>query len=296
MRKPTMSLTWNQYVELCKPKIGVMIALTAVVSHMAVAESYSLTAILGLALAMMCGSAGSAVVNHFWDRDIDRRMPRTSKRPLAMEGEGQHPARVLWLALLLTVSGVSLALWQFNSVAAFHLALGTFFYGVVYTIWLKRRTWLNIVIGGLAGSFAVLAGASSVHPETYTLPMIMAVVLFLWTPSHFWSLAIFLKEEYRSVGVPMLPVVVGEAKTARVILGNTLLMVGVSLLPWVFHELGAIYGVGAMLVGLDFLRLNHAMLRQPDDRQIAWKNFMGSMRYLGGLFVFILLDKNWPWG
>ncbi|MBF0628771.1 MAG: protoheme IX farnesyltransferase [Magnetococcales bacterium] len=292
-------MTWTQYIELCKPKIGLMIALTAVVSHMAVAEQYRASAILALALAMMCGSAGSAVVNHFWDRDIDRRMPRTAHRPLAADLSNQNPARILWLALLLTGIGISLLLWFFNPVAALHLALGTFLYGVVYTIWLKRRTWLNIVIGGSAGSFAVLAGTTSVHPElhSHTLPILMALVLFLWTPSHFWSLAIYLKEEYRKVGVPMLPVVIGEAKTARIIFANTLLMVGISLLPWFFHELGLIYTVGAMLFGLDFLRLNHALLKDPNNRPLAWKNFMGSMRYLGGLFVSILIDKNWAgWG
>ncbi|MBF0341882.1 MAG: protoheme IX farnesyltransferase [Magnetococcales bacterium] len=288
-------MTWNQYIELCKPKIGIMIALTAVVSHMAVADKYHAPAIMALALAMMCGSAGSAVVNHFWDRDIDRRMQRTSRRPLAASVD-QNPARILWLALLLTLIGVSLLVWFFNPVAALHLALGTFLYGVVYTIWLKRRTWLNIVIGGSAGSFAVLAGATSVNPELCTLPMLMALVLFLWTPSHFWSLAIYLKEEYKLVGVPMLPVVVGEARTAQVILGNSLLMVGISLLPWFMHELGAIYAVGALLFGLDFLRLNLALLREPDNRPLAWKNFMASMRYLGGLFVAILADKNWPAG
>ncbi|MBF0125675.1 MAG: protoheme IX farnesyltransferase [Magnetococcales bacterium] len=291
-----MSLTWNQYLELCKPKIGLMIALTAVVSHMAMAEQYRVTAILALAFAMMCGSAGAAVVNHFWDRDIDRRMPRTSQRPLASSSDSHNPARVLWLALLLTITGVSLLTWYFNPVAALHLLLGTFLYGVVYTIWLKRKTWLNIVIGGSAGSFAVLAGATSVNPELCTLPVLMALVLFLWTPSHFWSLAIFLKEEYRQVGVPMLPVVVGSSRTAQIILGNTLLMVAVSLVPWFMHELGTIYAIGALLFGMDFLYFNHALLRQPENRQLAWKNFLVSMRYLGGLFFVILLDKNWPVG
>ncbi|MBF0190769.1 MAG: protoheme IX farnesyltransferase [Magnetococcales bacterium] len=287
-------MTWTQYIELCKPKIGLMIALTAVVSHMAVAEQYRASAILALAVAMMFGSAGSAVVNHFWDRDIDRRMPRTAQRPLAADESNQNPARILWLALFFTIAGVSLLMWFFNPVAALHLALGTFLYGVVYTIWLKRRTWLNIVIGGSAGSFAVLAGATSVHPELYTLPILMALVLFLWTPSHFWSLAIYLKEEYRLVGVPMLPVVVGEAKTAQVIFANTLLMVGISLLPWFMHELGAVYAVGALVFGIDFIRLNHALLKDPHNRPLAWKNFMASMRYLGGLFLSILADRNWP--
>ncbi|MEO5345274.1 MAG: heme o synthase [Magnetococcus sp. YQC-9] len=292
-----MTLTWNQYIELCKPKIGLMIALTAVVSHMAVADHYRASAILALAVAMMCGSAGSAVINHFWDRDIDRIMPRTAHRPLVLdEASGKNPARILWLALFFTVAGITLITWFFNHVAAIHLTLGTFLYGVVYTIWLKRRTWLNIVIGGSAGSFAVLAGATSVNPELCTLPVLMALVLFLWTPSHFWSLAIFLKDEYQRVGVPMLPVVVGEAKTARVILGNTVLMVGISLLPWFMHELGAIYAVGALLFGLDFIRLNIALLKEPDNRPLAWKNFMASMRYLGGLFIAILADKNWPAG
>ncbi|MBF0371045.1 MAG: protoheme IX farnesyltransferase [Magnetococcales bacterium] len=280
----------KNYIELLKLRIGGMIALTAVVSYLAMAPEYSGVHLLQLVLVMLLGASSSAVFNHWYDRDIDRIMPRTANRPLAREAL-PHADHALWLAGGLLVSGVGLAYQFFNVAVAIHLFLGAFSYGIVYTVWLKRRSRLNIVLGGLAGSFAVLSGAATVSPELTALPLSLALVLFFWTPSHFWSLAIHLKEEYRQVGIPMLPVVVGEKQTALFIFVNSLMLVAASMLPYLYHQLGGIYLLGATVAGVLFLIGNWRMIQLP-TREMGWSNFIGSMRYLGILFVAIVIDVN----
>ncbi len=286
----TAALPLKSYVELCKLRIGSMIALMAVMGYLAVAETVRLDQMAALALAMLLGSAASSVFNHYYDRDIDQLMVRTARRPLA-SGMLEEPRQVLWLAAVLLVLGLALALAAFNPVVALHLFLGAFFYAVVYTVWLKRRTWLNIVIGGAAGSFAVLAGGAAVDPGQWLLPTLLAVTLFLWTPSHFWSLAILLKDDYARARVPMLPCLVGEGRAAWAILGNTVLLVASSLLPWAVGELGWVYGTGAALLGARFLWINWLMVLTP-SRDLARRNFLGSMTYLAGLFVAVLVDVH----
>jgi protoheme IX farnesyltransferase len=283
-------MTIQSYVELMKLRIGLMIALMAVMGYVAVADHVIPAQLAVLALAMMLGSAASSVFNHFYDRDIDRLMDRTRRRPLA-SGMTDHPGRVLWMAAALITAGCVLAMVYFNAVVALHLFLGAFFYAVVYTVWLKRRTWLNIVIGGAAGSFAVLAGGAAVDPTRWLLPFLLSITLFLWTPSHFWSLAILLKDDYVKAGVPMLPVVKGDAATARAIFFNSLLLVASSLLPLAFGKLGWVYGAGAALFGARFLWTNWQMVRTP-TRALARTNFLGSMTYLVGLFLAVLADVN----
>ncbi len=287
-----MATTLKNYLELLKLRIGGMIALTAVVGYLAMAPDYSISHLLQLVLVMLLGASSSAVFNHWYDRDIDRIMPRTVNRPLASRtiANSDH---ALWLAAALLISGVVLSLLFFNATVAVHLFLGAFSYGIVYTVWLKRRSRLNIVLGGLAGSFAVLSGAASVTPELSPLPLSLALVLFFWTPSHFWSLAIHLKEEYRRVGIPMLPVVVGEKRTALFIFANSVLLIAASLLPWMYDRLGMVYLLGALVAGGLFLAGNWRLIRVPSP-EMGWSNFIGSMRYLGILFVAIVVDVNLP--
>jgi protoheme IX farnesyltransferase len=178
-----------------KLRIGLMVVLMAVMGYVAVADKVNPVQLAVLSLAMLLGSASSSVFNHFYDRDIDLIMKRTRSRPLA-SGQTQHPAHVLWFAAALLVSGCGLAALYFNIIVALHLFLGIFFYAIIYTVWLKRRHWINIVIGGAAGSFAVLAGAAAVDSSHWLLPCLLSITLFLWTPSHFWSLAILLKDDY----------------------------------------------------------------------------------------------------
>ncbi|MTJ84450.1 MAG: protoheme IX farnesyltransferase [Telmatospirillum sp.] len=283
-------MTFGSYVELMKLRIGLMVALMAVMGYVAVADRVDPLRLAILSLAMLLGSASSSVFNHFYDRDIDRLMSRTCKRPLAA-GLTRHPRHVLWLAGALLAGGCGLAVAAFNGVVALHLFLGAFFYAIVYTVWLKRRTWLNIVIGGAAGSFAVLAGGAAVDPGRWLLPCLLAVTLFLWTPSHFWSLAILLKDDYARARVPMLPVIHGDRATARAILINSVLLGASSLAPVAAGVLGWGYGAGAAALGGWFLWINLGLLRQP-DRAWARRNFLGSMIYLVGLFLAVLIDVN----
>ena len=283
------------YIELCKPRIGFLIAVTAVAGYAALASAVDPVQVALLFVAMLLGSFGSAVFNQYYDRDLDRLMPRTAARPLAAGTLGD-PHHVLWLAAGLLAAGAAIAAIAFNWLVATHLVLGAFVYGVVYTVWLKRRHWTNIIIGGAAGSFAILAGAAAVDPARWLLPWLMAIILFLWTPSHFWALAIMIKDDYARAGVPMLPVVKGDAACARWIFGNTIALVVSALLPWLFGELGAVYGVLALAFGLRFLALNLALVRDASKTN-ARRNFLFSMQYLAGVFLAIVIDRHvdWTW-
>jgi protoheme IX farnesyltransferase len=283
-------MTLGSYIQLMKLRIGLMVALMAVMGYVAVADKVHPIQLAVLAVAMLLGSASSSVFNHFYDRDIDRIMKRTRARPLASDLMAR-PADVLWFAAALLVAGCGIAGFYFNLVVALHLFLGIFFYAIVYTVWLKRRHWINIVIGGAAGSFAVLAGGAAVDSTRWLLPFLLSITLFLWTPSHFWSLAILLKEDYAAARIPMLPVVMGGSATARMIFANTALLVISSLLPVAFGKLGLVYGAGALLLGGHFLWTNWKMVR-VQSHSLARRNFFESMLYLVGLFAAVLVDVN----
>jgi protoheme IX farnesyltransferase len=283
-------MTIRSYIQLMKLRIGLMVVLMAVMGYVAVADKVNPVQLAVLSLAMLLGSASSSVFNHFYDRDIDQLMKRTRLRPLA-NGQMAKPANVLWFAAALMVAGCGLAGFYFNYVAALHLFLGIFFYAIVYTVWLKRRHWINIVIGGAAGSFAVLAGGAAFDPHRWLLPFLLSITLFLWTPSHFWSLAILLKEDYTTVKVPMLPVVKGNRATALMIFGNSVLLVASSILPVLFGKLSWFYGVCALLLGAHFLWTNFKLVKEQSN-PLARKNFLESMLYLVGLFAAVLIDVN----
>lgn len=282
---------FKAYVELLKLRIGFMIALSAVMGYVAISKDIVAAELATLVVAMICASSSASVFNHVWDRDIDGLMNRTMNRPL-VTGTVSGIGYPLVMSGALLVAGMGIAASVFNLAVAVHLFLGAFFYAIVYTVWLKRRTWLNIVIGGAAGSFAVLAGAAAVDPEQWKLPLLLAAVLFLWTPSHFWALAIMLKEDYAKAKVPMLPVLFGEAVTAKAIFFNSLLMVLAAALPWMIGELGTAYAVLSCLLGL-FLMWGNWRLIQTPNRLWARRNFFGSMQYLAGLFLAVLIDVNW---
>jgi protoheme IX farnesyltransferase len=170
----------------------------------------------------------------------------------------------------------------------FWVFLGAFTYGIVYTVWLKRRTWLNIVIGGLSGSFAVLAGAAAVGATFEPAPLILAVVLFLWTPPHFWALAFACKRDYQKANVPMLPTVVSERVATRTIFGHALALVLLSLLPF-FYGMGWIYLIGAATGGAYFVRSSWQLVRTPTVPQ-GWRVFAASIVQLGLLLTAAILD------
>ena len=279
----------RKYLELMKLRIGFLIALSAMAGYAAVATKVDGQQLAILFVAMLLGSSGSAVFNQFYDRDLDRLMPRTALRPLA--AGTLDATRALWFAGTLLTAGCLIAVLAFNWIVAVHLFSGAFVYGIVYTVWLKRLHWTNIIIGGAAGSFAVLAGAAAVDGSQWLLPTLMAVTLFLWTPSHFWSLAILIKDDYAKAGVPMLPVVLGDAVCAKWIFANTIALVTSALLPTLLGELGVLYAVVSTGFGVRFLWLNWQLVKDP-SRVLAKKNFLFSMQYLAGVFLAVVIDRH----
>lgn len=285
-----MSVRLRQFANVCKLRIGVTIAFTAL-AGVAVTPGSRLTiwqiAVIGLAVLVSSAAAGG--YNQFYETDLDARMERTRSRPF-VTGELAHTRA--WLLVLYGMVAVSVLATAVatNVMAALYVFLGAFVYAIVYTVWLKRRTWLNIVIGGLAGSFAVLAGAAAVDPQFSAVPLLLALVLFLWTPSHFWSLAIAMHKDYAVAGVPMLPVVVGDRMAARVVLGNTMLLVAVSILPF-FYGMGWIYLAGALPGGAWFLHTNLKMVRNPTPR-IAMASFHASLAQLTLLLTAAIVDAQ----
>lgn len=282
---------WRTVVGVFKLRIGLVIACTAL-AGLAVAPGPAPDAwrIAVLWLGVLVSSACAGAFNQYYEYDIDQLMRRTRSRAFA-SGEFRR-SRGWPLAIVGLIAAALLAVWlATNAWAAFYVFLGAFFYGVVYTIWLKRRSWLNIVVGGLAGSWAVLAGAAAVDPGIGALPLILAAVLFLWTPPHFWSLAIAFRDDYAAARVPMLPVVVGDAQAAKTIFGCTVLLVAVSLLPLGFG-LGAIYGAGALAGGALFIA-KAGRLAQAPSRRTAMESFHASLLQLTLLLLVAGLDARW---
>lgn len=278
------------FLNLFKLRIGVVIALTAVAGIAIVpgrpAGVWQSTV---LALCVLIASAAAGAFNQYVERDIDTRMRRTRARPFVTGAlrHGPHWLAVIGVMVAGAVVGATLIA---NAVAALYVFLGAFFYGVVYTVWLKRRTWLNIVIGGLAGSFAVLAGAASVDGAMSPEALALALILFLWTPPHFWSLAIACREDYEAARVPMLPVVVGDRRCARIVFWNALVLVAASLIP-AFFSLGPIYLMGAGIGGALLLYRSVRLVRQP-DRATAMANFHATLAQLSLVLVATLIETG----
>ena len=239
-------------LSLFKLRIGVLIMVTALVGlAVTPGAAPTLTQVMVLALTVLGASASVGAFNQYYEFENDRLMARTRRRAFASGALPHTPAWLLMIGALLAAS-VGTAWWVLGAGAAFYIFLGAFFYGVVYTVWLKQRSWTNIVIGGLSGSFAVLAGAAVVDPAIGPLPGILALVLFLWTPPHFWSLAIAGQADYAAAGVPMLPVVVGPERAAKAVFASTIALVLASLLPGWFGA-GPVYMLGAAVGGGYFL-------------------------------------------
>ncbi len=271
-----------------KLRIGVLIMISAL-AGLAITPGPVIGIVQGLvlALAVLVASASAGAFNQFYEAEADRLMARTRGRAFASGALTPSP---LWLAVIgaLLVVAVGATALVVNPLAALFIFLGAFFYGMVYTVWLKRRTWANIVVGGLSGSFAVLAGAAAVDPALGALPLLLALVLFLWTPPHFWSLAIACRDDYAAAGVPMLPVVVGVPRAARIVHANATVLVAVSLLP-VFFGAGPVVLAGALLGGAYFLRKTYALARAP-SRATAMASFFASMVQLSALLAAVAID------
>jgi len=276
------------FIDLFKVRIGVAIAFAAA-AGLAVEQGTRLGFLHKaiLVLAVLVASAAAGAFNQYVERDLDARMARTRNRPF-VTGTLKHGPFWLWVIGAMTAASVLAAFLSSNWIAATYVFLGAFTYGVVYTVWLKRRTWWNIVVGGLAGSFAVLAGAAAVSPAPGPQALALAMVLFLWTPPHFWALAIACRQDYAAAGVPMLPVVVGDARAARAIYASAWLLVLVSMVPGLF-SLGAIYLVSAAAGGAFFLLRCKALVRRP-GREAARAAFLASLVQLSAVLLGAMAD------
>jgi protoheme IX farnesyltransferase len=278
----------GQAASLLKLRIGVAIAASAV-AGMAAAKgpALSLGQATAFGLAVLGGAGAAGAFNHYYERDLDAHMARTRKRPFA---SGRFHANPWWMASFaaLLVASLVLAAASGGLVAAAYVFLGAFTYGIVYTVWLKRRTVWNIVVGGLAGSFAVLAGAAAVNPAPQATPLVLAVVMFLWTPPHFWSLAAARRDDYAGAGVPMLPVIAPDHIWTLAILLHTAALAVLSLVPLAFG-LGPIYGTAAALGGGYFLWCSWRLYLSP-TRSAAMKNFAASLIQLLLLIAGVIAD------
>ena len=283
-----MSSALKLIFNLFKLRIGVVIALTAVAGYAvqpgAGPEAWRLAVLF---LAVLISSAAAGAFNQYWEHDLDRNMRRTRTRPFVTGKLARSPLWVLLIAAL--AAGATAAAWATtNGWAAVYTLGGAVVYAIVYTVWLKRRTWWNIEIGGLAGSFAVLAGAAAVTPGLSPEAILLAVILFLWTPPHFWSLAIAFQDDYREAGVPMLPVVKGDAYAARAILAHAVLLVALSWGLAAFRP-GWIYLAFAVVGGVLFVREALRLVAAP-SRQTAMRCFHSSLAQLSLLLVGALVD------
>ena len=276
-------------ISLLKLRIGVAIAASAL-AGVAVASGPHLAwwQVVSLTLAVLGASGAAGAFNHYYERDVDRLMRRTCNRPFA---SGAFRASPWWLAAFLALLAVSLALAALTvgHVAAGYVFLGAFTYGVVYTVWLKRRSTWNIVVGGLAGSFAVLAGAAAVDPSPQVVPTVLAVVLFLWTPPHFWSLAAAKGEDYARAKIPMLPVVAPAHAWTTAVLAHAVALAAISLVP-VWFGAGTLYGLGAAIGGGYFVWKSILLHRDPSKAN-AMGNFFASLLQLALLVAGALLSS-----
>lgn len=273
------------YFELTKPKVQSLLLLTTVAT-MEVAGSPSVGKIALACIGGYMSGGGAGAVNHWYDRDIDGRMKRTASRPIPSGRVAPRSALIYGCSLAL---GSFLLMWLTLNLLAATLALGGFFgYVGVYTIWLKRRTWHNIVIGGAAGAVPPLVGWAATRGSVSWTAVYLFAIVFYWTPPHFWALSLLMKDEYASVKVPMLPVVRGEKMTRQQILLYSLLLYAITQLPFCAGAFGVVYLAAAVPLGVIFVALA-ALLYRRKDRASALRLYLYSLLYLALLFAAMVL-------
>ena len=280
----------KEIFEVSKPRIIILLVITAVTSMYAgsklVGPELSDLGILHIIIAGSLASAGSSALNHYYDKDIDLKMKRTSKRPIP---SGRiKPITVLIYGLSVSIISVVYAALTLNYVCTFFIALGIFFYVIIYTVWLKRLNSSNIVIGGFAGSAASMAGWSAATGSIDILGFLIGFLVFVWTPSHFWCLAMKIRDEYAEVKVPMLPVLIGMERTSKYILANTIILLPYSLMLYVFG-MGIVYTVIAAVAGGLMLFYHYRLTKTPTS-DFAWKAYKVTAPYLTIIFIGIALD------
>lgn len=294
MTETTMKTTSDQtdfgnYVSLLKPRVMSLVVFTAAVGLVVAPGSMNLVLAFASVLFIALGAGASGSLNMWWDADIDRIMKRTQDRPVPSGKVSANNAMLvgLWMSVI-SIGMLGLAS---NWLAAALLAFTIFFYAVIYSMWLKRSTPQNIVIGGAAGAAPPVLGWTAVAGSAgIEYALLLFLIVFIWTPPHFWALAIHRVEEYRKVEVPMLPVTHGLEYTRTQILLYTALLFVVTLLPYLTGMSGLIYLTSAVVLGLIFLAYAIKICREPENPKIAFSTFMYSVNYLMILFVALLVD------
>ena len=280
----------KEILEISKPRIVVLLVFTAVTSMYAASKligpDLNYWDLLHIVIAGSLASAGSSALNHYYDKDIDSLMKRTSIRPIPSGRIKEN--NVLFYGLAVSSISVIYSAFTLNYVTTFFIALGIFFYVIVYTVWLKRLNSSNIVIGGFAGSAAAMAGWSGATGSIDILGFLVGFLVFVWTPSHFWCLAMKMKDEYTEANVPMLPVLIGMEKTSKYILVNTLILLPYSLMLYAFG-LGIVYTVIAAVSG-GLMLIYHYKLTQLPTSEFAWKAYKITAPYLAIIFIAVALD------
>jgi len=276
------------YVALTKPKVQSLLLLTTVAT-MLVAGSPSVSLVLLTCLGGYLSAGGAGAVNHWFDRDIDAQMARTATRPIPSGRVGPSAALAFGIVLA-ALSLIELSVFV-NPTAALLSFSGFLGYVFIYTVWLKRRTPQNIVIGGAAGAVPPLVGWAAVRGTVGGTAILLFAIVFFWTPPHFWALSLLMKDEYAKVGVPMLPVVRGEAETRRQIVLYSVLLYAVTQLPFCAGGFGAIYLVASLVLGGAFIG-GAVLLQRRADRRTALKLYLFSLLYLALLFCAMVVDAK----
>lgn len=290
---PTLPADWRDFVALTKPRVMTLVVFTGLcgllAAPVAIHPVLGFTAILCIAL----GAGAAAALNQWYEADLDALMRRTAGRPLPAGRMDRQSA--LHFGVGLGVFSVLLMGLAINLLAAAILAASILFYVIIYTVWLKRRTPQNIVIGGAAGAFPPLIGWAAAAGSVDVLPVLLFALIFLWTPPHFWALSLFVRSDYAAAGVPMLPVVAGARATRIQIMLYTLPMIVVAIAPWAMGRTGAIYGVTACLLSGVFLALAVLVGLSREGDQAAMRHerrlFAFSILYLFGLFGALVADR-----
>ncbi len=292
----TSSITlarWQDLLALTKPRVMTLVVFTAACGLIAAPANIHPVIAFTAILAITLGAGASAALNQWYEADLDALMQRTASRPLPagrMERDTALHFGVGLGSFSVLLMGVAV-----NWLAAALLAFSIFFYAVVYTVWLKRSTPQNIVIGGAAGAFPPVIGWAAATGDVTLLPILLFAIIFVWTPPHFWALALFINSDYSRAGIPMMPVVAGRRSTRRQIFGYSLLLATVAVAPFALGLLGAIYGAASIALSVGFVALAGRVLINPTDDPTAMRPekqlFAFSILYLFALFGALVADR-----
>ena len=288
----SLSASWQDYVQLLKPRVMTLVVFTGFAGLVAAPGSLHPVLALTAILCIAVGAGASGAMNMWYDRDIDAVMARTRHRPLP-RGR-MAPEDALSFGIILTVGAVAMMGLAVNWLAAAILGFASAFYVFVYTMWLKRRTPQNIVIGGAAGAFPPVIGWAAASGQLDLGALALFVLIFVWTPPHFWALSLFRSGDYQAAGVPMLPVVAGEAATKRQIVAYAVLLLPIGLGPCLLGQAGWLYGVGTTVLGALFVLCALRVYRQDGAEtgyRAAKQMFGYSIFYLFAVFALLIADS-----